>query len=222
MSSPPPPAPGRPGSAWGRPSPWPTTPTVSAAAWSRGRRRHVAASGAMRIDPADPASPFPSIVVLIDNYGGLYAAWEDSTAMAMRDLLARTIADGPGLGVVAAIATDRPLGLPGAVASVVPNKLALRLAEPTDLSFFGLNPRQVGKLGTGRGVDAGTKLEVQVALPHEDGLGAAVAEAVAAAGTVDVAARPPAIGTLPDEVPVALVAETVRVEETEWFLPLGI
>ena len=32
------------------------------------------------------------------------------------------------------------------------------LAEPTDLAFFGLNAKQVGKLGFLRGVDASTKL----------------------------------------------------------------
>jgi DNA segregation ATPase FtsK/SpoIIIE and related proteins len=113
------------------------------------RRSQIAARGAARIDPGDPNSPFPTIVVLIDNYGALHSAWEDTTGMAARDLLVRTIADGPGLGVVAAISADRPLSLPGNISSVTPNKIALRLAEPGDLSFFGLNPREVGKLGVG-------------------------------------------------------------------------
>ncbi|HLF40094.1 MAG TPA: FtsK/SpoIIIE domain-containing protein, partial [Acidimicrobiia bacterium] len=186
------------------------------------RRRHVAASGAMRVDPADPSSPFPAVVVLIDNYATLHSAWEDSAGMAMRDLLVRTIADGPGLGVAAVIAADRPLGLPGALASVVPNKLALRLAEPSDLSFFGLNPREVGKRGPGRAIDASTKLEMQVALSHADGLAAAVADTVGVIGAVDAASRPPAVGTLPDDVPAALVAEALLIGEGDWFLPLGI
>jgi DNA segregation ATPase FtsK/SpoIIIE, S-DNA-T family len=186
------------------------------------RRRHIAASGAARIDPGDPNSPFPTIVLLIDNYGALHSAWEDSTGMAIRDLLGRTIADGPGLGVVAAIAADRPLSLPGNISSVVPNKIALRLAEPSDLSFFGLNPREVGKLGVGRGIDAGSKLEMQVAVPHAEGLPPAVADVVAAVGDVDAAVRPPAIGTLPDDVPAALVQDSLRIDETEWYLPLGV
>jgi S-DNA-T family DNA segregation ATPase FtsK/SpoIIIE len=186
------------------------------------RRRHIATAGATRIDPGDPNSPFPTIVLLIDNYGALHSAWEDSTGMAVRDLLVRTIADGPGLGVVAAIAADRPLSLPGNVASVTPNKIALRLAEPSDLSFFGLNPREVGKLGVGRGIDAGTKLEIQMALPHPDGLAVAVTEVAAAAGTVDDAVRPPAIGTLPDDVPASLVQDSLRLDETEWFVPFGV
>ena len=186
------------------------------------RRRHIAASGAVRIDPGDPNSPFPTIVLLIDNYGALHSAWEDSSGMAVRDLLVRTIADGPGLGVVAAIAADRPLSLPGNISSVTPNKIALRLAEPSDLSFFGLNPREVGKLGVGRGIDAGTKLEIQVAVPHADGIPPAVADVAAATGAVDDAARPPAIGTLPDDVPASLIQDSLRIEETEWYLPMGI
>jgi S-DNA-T family DNA segregation ATPase FtsK/SpoIIIE len=186
------------------------------------RRRYVASSGAVRIDPADPASPFPSIVVLIDNYGALSAAWDDVTGSALRDVLVRTIADGPGLGLVAAISTDRPLGLPGALGSVVPNKLALRLAEPTDLAFFGLNPREVGKLGFLRGVDASTKLELQVAVAHPDGLNAGVAATAAAYGQLDAAVRPPAIGTLTDEVPLQLVKDGLRIDGEGWFLPLGI
>jgi len=186
------------------------------------RRRHVAASGAVKIDPADPASPFPAIVVLIDNYGALYSAWDDGAGMAMRDVLTRTIADGPGLGVVAVISTDRPLSLPGALGSVIPNKMALRLADPSDLSFFGLNPREVGKLGFGRGVDAATKLEVQVAVAHRDGLAAAVSETVAAMAATEPAVRPPAIGTLPGDVSLEIVAERLNVASDEWFLPLGI
>jgi S-DNA-T family DNA segregation ATPase FtsK/SpoIIIE len=186
------------------------------------RRRHIAASGATRIDPGDPNSPFPTIVLLIDNYGALHSAWEDSTGTAVRDLLVRTIADGPGLGVVAAIAADRPLSLPGNISSVTPNKIALRLAEPSDLSFFGLNPREVGKLGVGRGIDAATKLEIQVAVPHPEGLADAVTGVAATEGTVDDTLRPPAIGTLPDDVPASLIQDSLRLDETEWFLPLGV
>jgi S-DNA-T family DNA segregation ATPase FtsK/SpoIIIE len=187
------------------------------------RRKHVATSGAVKIDPADPNSPFPAIVLLIDNYGALSAAWEDGPGMQIKDILTRTIADGPGLGVTAIISTDRPLSLPGALGSVIPNKMALRLADPSDLSFFGLNPREVGKLGFGRGVDASTKLEVQIANAHADGLAAAVSEAVTAIGAVDSTVRPPAIGTLPDEVPIALVAERLQVGASgDWFLPIGI
>jgi len=90
------------------------------------RRRHVAAQGAVKVDPADPASPFPSIVLLVDNYGALSAAWDDPAGSTLRDVLVRTIADGPGLGLVAAISTDRPLGLPGALP--VPNRRAIELS----------------------------------------------------------------------------------------------
>jgi S-DNA-T family DNA segregation ATPase FtsK/SpoIIIE len=123
---------------------------------------------------------------------------------------------------VAVISTDRPLGLPGALGSVVPNKMALRLADPSDLAFFGLNPREVGKLGFCRGVDAATKLEVQVAAAHRDGLAAAVAETVAAMGAIEASVRPPAIGTLPDDVSLALVAERLKLGDGDWFVPLGI
>jgi len=186
------------------------------------RRRYVATQGAVKIDPADPASPFPSIVVLIDNYGALSAAWDDPAGSTLRDVLVRTIADGPGLGVVAAISTDRPLGLPGALGSVVPNKLALRLAEPTDLAFFGLNAKEVGKLGYLRAVDASTKLELQIAVPHADGLSAGVAATAASWGEVDTSVRPPAIGTLVDEVPLDLIRDGLRIDADGWYLPLGI
>ena len=124
--------------------------------------------------------------------------------------------------MVAAISTDRPLGLPGALGSVVPNKLALRLAEPTDLAFFGLNPREVGKLGFLRGVDAATKLELQVAVPHPDGLTAGVSATAAAYGDIATTVRPPAIGTLTDEVPLQHVKDGLRIDGDGWYLPLGI
>lgn len=186
------------------------------------RRRHIAASGAVRFDPADEASPFPSIVVFVDNYGALHAAWEDNVAGPVRDLLVRVIADGPGLGVVAVLSTDRPLGLPGGLSSVIPNKMALRLADPSEFSFFGISPKDVGKLPPGRGIDASTKLEFQVALPHEAGLQASVAGLAAQLGAVDATGRPAAIGTLPEDVRAGQMATSVRLEDGEWFLPVGV
>ena len=49
-----------------------------------------------------------------------------------------------------------------------------------------------------------------------------MADVAATTGAVDDAARPPAIGTLPDDVPASLIQDSLGIEETEWYLPMGI
>ncbi|HEV7536932.1 MAG TPA: FtsK/SpoIIIE domain-containing protein, partial [Acidimicrobiia bacterium] len=173
------------------------------------RRSWVAESGAPRVDPTDPNSPFPLIVLLLDNFAGFASQYEMGSMGGVRDQFSRLVSDGPGLGVVVAVNADRPNAVPGAVAALVPQKLVFRLGDVSDFGLVGIPPRDVPKLPAGRAIDASTKLEVQVALPGPDGLAAAVA-AVAASidlGAVDPARRPRPIGTLVADVTLAEIAD---------------
>jgi S-DNA-T family DNA segregation ATPase FtsK/SpoIIIE len=186
------------------------------------RRRYVAAEGAVRFDPADPASPLPAVVLLLDNYPAFFAAFDPVALSPLRDILARVIADGPGLGITTVLTTDRPAGVQAAVTSVVPNKLVFRLGDTSEYSFFGLNPREVGKLPPGRAVDISSRLEVQVALPGASTLAAAVASVTDSIGPVDASKRPAAIGTLPTDVGLDAVAGALSITPEEWYVPVAL
>jgi S-DNA-T family DNA segregation ATPase FtsK/SpoIIIE len=186
------------------------------------RRRYVATSGAVRFDPSDPAAPLPAVVLLLDNYPAFFAAFDPVALSPLRDVLVRIIADGPGLGITTVVTTDRPSGVQAAVTSVVPNKVVFRLGDSGEYSFFGLNPREIGKLPPGRAIDVGSRLELQVALPGPDSLPVAVEAVTGSIGPVDPAKRPAAIGTLPTDVALDAVAESLQITPEEWLVPLGL
>ncbi|MDQ4098764.1 MAG: FtsK/SpoIIIE domain-containing protein, partial [Actinomycetota bacterium] len=188
------------------------------------RRQWVAQSGAARVDPTDLDSPFPLVVLLLDNFSGFASQYEMGSMGGVRDQFSKLISDGPGLGVVVAVSADRPNAVPGSIAALVPQKLVFRLGDTSDFGLLGIPPRDVPKLPPGRAIDAMTKLEVQVALPGPEGLAAAVA---AVAEGVDVSAvdatrRPRPIGTLVNDVTLAEIADGLSIGEEEWVIPIGI
>ncbi|HET7489459.1 MAG TPA: FtsK/SpoIIIE domain-containing protein, partial [Acidimicrobiales bacterium] len=172
------------------------------------RRRAAVAAGR-------PA-PWPSVALLVDNLGGLCAAFDDLAGMAVRDDLERLLADGPTLGLAVAATADRPGAVPASLASLAAERLVFRLADPYDDTTFGLPPA-ASRRAPGRAVHAGTGREVQMGLPGP------LAEAVAGvAASSPAGERPAAVGVLPAAVGVAEVAPAARLEGADWFVPLGI
>lgn len=168
---------------------------------------------------APPGHPPPAIVLLLDSYAGFLAAFDDLAGMALRDDLARLVADGPSLGIWVVATADHPAAVPSAVAALVPEKLLFRLADRHDYSTFGIRSRGLPEPVPGRAVDAGSGLEVQIALPAPGGLVAAV-EAVC--GRCGPRRPAPTIGVLPCEVALAEVDGHARLDDGEWSVPLGI
>ncbi|HMC80616.1 MAG TPA: FtsK/SpoIIIE domain-containing protein, partial [Acidimicrobiia bacterium] len=183
------------------------------------RRQWVAGSGAGRVNAGLPGSPFPLIGLLLDNFGAFAS---DDSAGAARDQLARLVADGPGLGIIVVATADRPATVPSAISNLVTQKLAFRLGETQDFSFFGISPRDVPKLGPGRAIDVGSRLEVQLALPGEEGLASAVAALAEKLGPVAAEHRPPAIGVLPEDVSTTQVEGMLVFDDSAWTVPLGV
>lgn len=151
----------------------------------------------------------PRLVLLIDNFGGFNAAFDDAGGIAFRDDVFRLLADGGALGIAVVASADRPGAVPAAVSSVVADKLVFRLADPYDYLAFGMPARDAASSGPGRAVDPATKLEIQMARPDFTvvGSGARVA---------------PGVGRLPDEVAVDEVARAAARAGGEWFVPVGI
>jgi S-DNA-T family DNA segregation ATPase FtsK/SpoIIIE len=96
------------------------------------------------------ASSSPTIVLAIDNWSGFASSFDDDFGgLAVRDEVARLVADGPAVGMSVVITADQEAAVPLAIANLVPAKLLFHL-------------------GRGRGLDTRTGLEVQVAFPDAD------------------------------------------------------
>ncbi|MEA2614964.1 MAG: segregation ATPase FtsK/SpoIIIE, family [Chloroflexota bacterium] len=161
----------------------------------------------------------PMIVLLIDNYSGFTAEYQDIATVNVVDELVRIFSDGPEVGILTVLGGDRAGAIPPALASLTQQKLLLRLSDSQDYSAFGITRRQVPRFTPGRALITETAQVVQVARPSPS-LAAAVGATAAAA---PVATRPiPGVGVLPDQVPVIAVAPAARLGAPPWFIPLGV
>ena len=174
------------------------------------RRRAVA-------EDAAALTGHPTIVTFLDNYGGFADAFGDPADLTVQNLLARIVADGAGVGMFAVIAAKHPGDVPTRLVALIASRLLFRLADRYDYSGLGIPPVEPPTI-PGRAFESGSGREVQVALPHRDGLAAAVAADRWGAPLL----APWSIEVLPSEVAVAEVVGAGRIAAGEWFLPLGI
>jgi S-DNA-T family DNA segregation ATPase FtsK/SpoIIIE len=139
----------------------------------------------------------PLVVTLINGFGALAANFADVAGMAVMEDVARVFADGPEVGVVAAVAADRPGAVPTSIAALVRHRLVLRLADPFDYGALGLPSRNVPPMPPGRALVAETGQLMQIARLSKDGR-----EWIAARGHPPPAVSPAPVGSLPDRVPL--------------------
>jgi S-DNA-T family DNA segregation ATPase FtsK/SpoIIIE len=170
------------------------------------------------LDPTARAAA-PRIVLLLDGYGGFASEHGDLAGDALREALARVWADGPELGIHAAIAADRLGAVPTALASLAQQRLAFQLADVADYAQFGLVRRAIPQFMPGRAVVGGTAQVIQVAraprsLAHE--VGVLAGAAVAAPG------GPPPVEVLPETVGVEALLGAGRAAREPLFIPIGI
>ncbi len=168
-------------------------------------------------DPEALAS-FATIVLIVDNYAGFSAAFDEPADLSVKTALSRVIADGPGVGVVSVISAKQPVDVPAQIGSLIPSKLLFRLADRYE--YAGLGVSGVDPPSTpGRCYESWTGRELQIARAHRDG-------AVAAAALVEPALaldRPPApVEVLPAEVKVSEIVEHGSLFDLEWMLPVGL
>jgi S-DNA-T family DNA segregation ATPase FtsK/SpoIIIE len=181
-------------------------------------------TGASRIEEhlarCTPAEHAPGVVLMIDGWSAFASSFDDMAGTAIRDDLARLIADGPALGIYTMITADRAMGIPSSIASSVTGKLVFRMADPHDFSAFGIPVRELPAFVPGRAIDVAGRREVQVARAHADALAEAVARLKVRPHAIDRLPQP--VLTLPDEVALADIADASGLGGEEWWLPVGI
>ena len=145
----------------------------------------------------------PRLVLLIDGFPVLQAALDRSDVHEWMALLLRVIADGRQVGIHTVVTTDRRT-LPSALLSAVGGRLALRTAEPEEMSAFGVPSKVVREadLVPGRGFLQGAH-EVQVAVAGGDPSGAGQAAALQRQAKRPVGAAGRRRGRTGDPSPVA-------------------
>lgn len=110
----------------------------------------------------------PAILLLVDNYGALHHAWEESGLFDLREQLVRLLVDGHGFGLWVGMTADRPGSLPISVSASFRQRLVFPLADPHEATLLGLDrtdllPGAGGECVWGRGVDVATGRLVQLA-----------------------------------------------------------
>ena len=177
-------------------------------------RRRQLGSSALRDEPL--------IVLIIDGWSAFAAEYNDLAGGAVFEAFARVFADGPELRMSTVVAADRATAVPGQLASLVRQRMALRLADAYDYSGFGVRSTAVPEMVPGRALMAGTGQVVQIARPA-DGLAAAAAR-VAARGTAPTATarRPVPIANLATVVQLVELAAPARLGDRPWSIPIGV
>jgi DNA segregation ATPase FtsK/SpoIIIE, S-DNA-T family len=181
------------------------------------RRRYLAERGADSISAlrrsSVNAADLARIIVLIDGYANLAAAFDSPELFGWMASLQRVIVEGRPLGVHVVMTADRRVAIPGQIASAVGARLTLRMADADALIDAGVSPAVARslELDAGRGVFGREEL-VQVAIVGADPT--AAFSALAATMPTDVA---PAIVSVPLPSVCSVASPTVP-----WRVPLGL
>ncbi len=195
---------------------------LAAGGWSSLAEQRVAAA---------PGARLPWLVLLLDGWEGLIAAFEGYGIGRLVALALRLLREGPAAGLRAVITSDRS-GLIGPLAAVVDDRLVLRLADPGDWALAGVLSRDVPEeLPPGRGllVNGTGVLEAQVALLDADPSGAAQVKALRRLGQqasktygrLPRSQRPLRVDALPSRITTAQARQldpTFRPSSTLWAL----
>ncbi|WP_256788109.1 FtsK/SpoIIIE domain-containing protein [Frankia sp. AvcI1] len=159
------------------------------------RRRRLAANGVADLQEARRSvAPAPDgavvrppyLVLLVDGFEALLAASEDADGGELVECLLRLLREGPAAGLRVILSTDRR-GLTGRLASLIDERLILRMADPGDYALAGIRAADMPeRLSPGRGVAVGGRftapVEVQVAVLTLEATGRAQVAAFRALG----------------------------------------
>jgi S-DNA-T family DNA segregation ATPase FtsK/SpoIIIE len=170
-----------------------------------------------------PDAGAPRLVLLVDGIGALRAELEQPRLVEQLDVLERLAADGPSLGIHVAFGADHHSAAGHRLDRTVSQRVLLRLGDRHDYLHAGLRDIDPASLRPGRGFDATTGREVQVALPSYDGLAAAVAAVTEQLG--DLGRRRSTvrrIGRLPERVTVRELAARAELDGTVLRVPIGL
>ena len=164
-------------------------------------------------------APQRKTIVLVDGFASLRDELQDYEGQQKLDAFYRVYADGPSVGMHFAVATTRAKAVPSAMDEVTTQRWIYRLADAYDYSSFGIKGKDVPAVVSGRCVDTTTLLQMHVATPTR-GFRSAVAEA--ATRWSHVPDKPEAIGTLPESVDAAQVADQLMLSSEPHRIPVGL
>jgi S-DNA-T family DNA segregation ATPase FtsK/SpoIIIE len=158
-----------------------------------------------------PSERLPWMILMLDRWEGFVAAFENYDYGRLIDTVLRLLREGAAVGLSAVFTGDRS-GLGGQVSTVFDDRLILRMSDPNDYNYAGINERYVpSEMPAGRALESvstgGSSLrESQIALLDAYELGTAqVAALQALARSAERAYGLPAYGQRPlhvDELPV--------------------
>ncbi len=174
----------------------------------------------------DRDRPLPYLVLLIDRFESFLASFEDVDGGALVDLLTRLLREGPSVGLRVVMTGDRR-SASGRFSGTIENRFVLRMADRSDYAMVGLASGTVpDTLPPGRGFQAETSVETQIALLTEDPSGraqvTALQEISMAAATRDGVPPGPATGARTDyrrPFRIDVLPGRVTVAETEALRP---
>jgi S-DNA-T family DNA segregation ATPase FtsK/SpoIIIE len=147
------------------------------------------------------AAAVPRVLALVDSYPGFQAMHERIEGGKWLDLFARLVADGRQVGVHFVITADRRSSIPMTIASAVPRRLVLRLANDDEYLNAGepvgiLSP----KSPPGRAIMDGSEVQIGVLGGTANGERQAAEISGLASRLTTVGVAPAAtIGVLPEE-----------------------
>jgi S-DNA-T family DNA segregation ATPase FtsK/SpoIIIE len=164
----------------------------------------------------EPGDRLPWLVLMVDGWEGVQAAYDEVDHGRPLDVLQRLVREGGAAGLRVVLTGDRGV-LTSRVGASISDRLLLRLADPGDYGLVGVAARQLPvAMPPGRGVLADGAVEAQVALLEPDPSGPAQQAALAAIavssgtgppGPTPAHQRPVRVEPLPDRVSV----DTIRV-----------
>jgi DNA segregation ATPase FtsK/SpoIIIE, S-DNA-T family len=118
-----------------------------------------------------PADRLPYLVLLVDSWEGVAAQWEAIDQGRPVDLLHELLREGPAVGLKAVVTGDRSLLL-SRLMTHIPDRVILRLADPTDLMVAGVAASTVPThQPAGRGLRPSDGAELQLAVVDRDATG---------------------------------------------------
>ncbi|MGN6696345.1 MAG: FtsK/SpoIIIE domain-containing protein, partial [Aquihabitans sp.] len=154
----------------------------------------------------------PRILLLVDGYPTFRQEYEISSRMRIYDLFQAIATNGRQAGVHVVVAADRLGAIPSALASVIQQRLVLRLSSDNEYSLAGV-PADAFPTGTPPGRGYFNDREIQVAVLSGDPNTATQAESIARLAVVARnrgVAPAPEVGSLPDEVVLEDLPATVE------------
>jgi S-DNA-T family DNA segregation ATPase FtsK/SpoIIIE len=125
----------------------------------------------------------PHILFLLDRWEGFVGSLGELDHGTLTDQVMTMLREGASVGIHLVVTGDRQL-LSSRMASLVEDKLVLRLSDRSDFGLAALNPRKLPEqIGDGRAFVAETGTETQIALLAATATGQAQAAAINALGT---------------------------------------